>query len=81
MEIMVKPNYDQVYNLCKYISIYQYSIDSMYQYSKKIILDNQSLKMDQYPFRPWMINFSTKKVLVYHANYNMLNIAVVDTLL
>jgi hypothetical protein len=34
MEILVKPNYDQVYNLCKYISVYQYSIDSMYQYSK-----------------------------------------------
>jgi hypothetical protein len=33
MEILVKPNYAQVYNLCRYISVYQYSIDNMYQYS------------------------------------------------
>jgi hypothetical protein len=34
MEILVKPNYAQVYILYRYISVYQYSIDSMYQYSK-----------------------------------------------
>jgi hypothetical protein len=36
MEILVKPNYAQVYNLCRYISVYQYSIDNMYQYSNNI---------------------------------------------
>jgi hypothetical protein len=43
----------------------------------------QSLKMDQYPFRPWDDEFSSNKVLVYHIYiyYNMLNIADVDTLL
>jgi hypothetical protein len=41
----------------------------------------QSLKMDQYPFIPWDDEFSSNKMLVYHENYNMLNIAVVDTLL
>jgi hypothetical protein len=42
----------------------------------------QSLKMDQYPFGPWDDNeFSSNKVLVYHTYYNMLNIAIVDTLL
>jgi hypothetical protein len=39
-----------------------------------------SLKMDQYPFRPWDDEFSSNKVIVYHTYYNMLNIAVVDTL-
>jgi hypothetical protein len=42
----------------------------------------QSLKMDQYPFRPWDDDkHSANKVLVYHTNYNMLTIAVVETLL
>jgi hypothetical protein len=41
----------------------------------------QSLKMDQYPFRPWDDEFSSNKMLVYHIYYNILNIAVVDTLL
>jgi hypothetical protein len=89
MEILVKPNYAQVYNLCKYISVYQYSIDSMYQYSKinigktypSTLMVILSLKMINIHLDHGMINFSTKKVLVYHTNYNMLNIAVVDTLL
>jgi hypothetical protein len=38
-----------------------------------------SLKMDQYPFRPWDDEFSSNKVLVYHMYYNMLNITVVAT--
>jgi hypothetical protein len=37
--------------------------------------------MDQYPFIPCDDEFSSNKMLVYHENYNMLNIAVVDTLL
>jgi hypothetical protein len=49
MEILVKPNYAQVYKLWKYISVYQYSIDSMYQYSKKI-LDKHIHKY------PWSLN-------------------------
>jgi hypothetical protein len=40
-----------------------------------------SLKMDQYPFRTWDDEFSSSKELVYHTYYNMINIAVVDTLL
>jgi hypothetical protein len=40
-----------------------------------------SLKMDQYPFRPWGDEFSSNKVLVYHTYYNMLNVAIVDTFL
>jgi hypothetical protein len=71
-----------------YISIYQYSINNVYQYSNNIEqaypstpMVIQSLKMDQYPFRPWDGEFSAKKVLVYHTNYNILDFAVVDTLL
>ena len=71
-----------------YISVYQYSTDNTCQYSNNIghvypstLMVTQSLKMDQYPFRPWDDKHSANKVLVCHINYNMLNIAVVDTLL
>jgi hypothetical protein len=52
----------------------------------QIILDKNTHghsipKNDQYPFSPWDDEFSSNKVLVYHIYYNMLNIAVVDTLL
>ena len=71
-----------------YISVYQYSIDIIYQYSNNIgqtypstLVIIQSLKMDQYPFRPWDDKLSANKVLVYYTNYNRPDIAFIDTLL
>ena len=39
----------------------------------------KSLKMDQYPFRPWDEKFCAIKVLMYIANRNRLDIAFANT--
>jgi hypothetical protein len=71
-----------------YISVYQYSIDIVHQYSNNIgqaypstFVVIQSLKMDQYPFRPWDDKLGTNKALVYYTKCNRPDIAFVNTLL
>jgi hypothetical protein len=74
MEILVKPNYVQVYNLCKYIYqfiniqliAYQYSKINIVQTYPSTLIVILSLKMINIHLDPGVINFSTKKVLVYH---------------
>ena len=73
-------------SLYLHISVYQYSIDIVYQYSNNIgqiypsiLMFIKSLKMDQYPFRPWDDNFCSIKALMYIANRNRPDIAFANT--
>ena len=61
------------------MSVYQYSINIGQAYPSTLVFI-PSLKMDQYPFRPWDEKLGAK-ALLHQTNCNRPDIAFVDTLL